>query len=88
MAKVKTSYRCQECGYESPKWLGKCPSCNSWNSMVEEIKADNLGSHRMNDVSSQKPQPISRINMEDELRINTNIHELNRVLGGGLYLGL
>jgi len=87
MAKVKTSYCCQECGYESPKWLGKCPSCNSWNSMVEEIKTEVLGTNRMNTVSSQKPQPITRINMEDELRINTNIHELNRVLGGGIVPG-
>ncbi|MFV9511692.1 DNA repair protein RadA [Tepidibacillus sp. LV47] len=87
MARVKSSFVCQECGYESPKWLGKCPSCQSWNSMVEEMKNDYSKTNHLSISSSNKPQPISRINMEEELRINTNIHELNRVLGGGIVPG-
>ena len=88
VAKVKTSFFCQECGFENPKWLGKCPGCGAWNTFVEEIKSDDqVEKKRLGGFDSQKPQPISRINMEEELRINTKIHELNRVLGGGIVPG-
>ncbi len=93
MAKTKTGYFCQSCGYQSPKWMGKCPACNSWNTFVEELiqKDDKQqkGSWRVS--SSQKivarPVPIQEVNFEEQQRIDTYDKELNRVLGGGIVPG-
>lgn len=89
MAKIKTKFCCQECGYESPKWLGKCPSCESWNSFVEEtetiIKAQ--GIHSSLQRTQDKAVPIVDIQSEGESRIITDNLELNRVLGGGVVPG-
>jgi DNA repair protein RadA/Sms len=93
--KKKTAYFCQSCGYESAKWLGKCPSCNSWNSFVEELivtEKEQKGSWRagtagVNDKISQKPQLLAQINYTQEQRIVTDDGELNRVLGGGIMQG-
>lgn len=92
MAKTKSAYFCQNCGYESAKWLGKCPSCNEWNTFVEEIieKANpkvptwktNIGSQRTN-----KPSKVEEIKTITEVRISTSDLELDRVLGGGLVPG-
>ncbi|CDI50846.1 DNA repair protein RadA [Clostridium tetani 12124569] len=87
MAKIKSYFVCQECGYESPKWLGKCPDCNTWNSMVEEIKskeADKKFNHNLQINSSESIVDIKSITYE---RISTGINELNRVLGGGIVRG-
>ena len=91
MAKRKTKFVCQECGYESMKWMGKCPSCQSWNTMVEELEANPTEKKRgfvtSGVTASSKPQPITKIERKDEARYDTHINELNRVLGGGVVPG-
>lgn len=81
---------CQDCGYESPKWLGKCPGCNEWNTLVEEIEASSKGSnHTFNRGigDRSKPEKINAIVSEKEARITTKMQEFNRVLGGGIVPG-
>lgn len=89
MAKIKSVYTCSECGYESPKWYGKCPSCGEWNTMNEEIKETaKISSVRHSKVSNYtKPLTIDEISTEDEHRYDTGSKELNRVLGGGIVKG-
>lgn len=87
MSKVKTFYQCQACAYSSPKWLGKCPDCGAWNSMVEEKTA--AGTRHSAQTYSHKvqPQPLSSISGGKEKRMPTGINEFDRVLGGGLVAG-
>jgi DNA repair protein RadA/Sms len=92
MAKTKTAFFCQECGYESPKWLGKCPSCNSWNSMVEELVSVSKSSSSVVAFSANKRvKNESRLMHEIEVgaqpRVQTGDEELDRVLGGGIVPG-
>ncbi|SNS38372.1 DNA repair protein RadA/Sms [Anaerovirgula multivorans] len=88
MAKVKTKYICQQCGYESPKWLGRCMGCNEWNTMEEEVIINRKDFKRSPTiVSSSKPQLIKSVKSGAYERYNTEINELNRVLGGGLVKG-
>jgi DNA repair protein RadA/Sms len=89
MAKVKNVYICSECGYESPKWQGKCPSCNNWNTMTEEAKTPTSTSFKRAVTMSggNKPQSIVNIKSSQYERMDTGIGELNRVLGGGLVKG-
>ncbi|PAV27925.1 DNA repair protein RadA [Virgibacillus profundi] len=90
MAKRKTKYVCQECGYESAKWMGKCPGCNEWNTLVEEIEASNVrGRHTFNvgSKSTGKPEKITSIESQKEPRVTTSMKEFNRVLGGGVVPG-
>lgn len=89
MAKVKSVYTCNECGYESPKWYGKCPNCNNWNTMTEETKAQVSSTFKRAVTISDgnKPQSIINIKSSEYERLNTGINELNRVLGGGLVKG-
>jgi DNA repair protein RadA/Sms len=93
MAKRKTKFMCSECGYESPKWMGKCPGCGEWNKMVEEVEitgANRRGAFAHSQGSStiaSKPMPITSIEMVSEPRILTDLNELNRVLGGGVVKG-
>ena len=92
MSKRKTKFSCQHCGYESAKWMGKCPGCGSWNSMVEEIeetKSSRRGGAFSGATSTkvQKPQSITSIESTTEPRIYTKSPELNRVLGGGIVRG-
>ncbi|KGE20514.1 DNA repair protein RadA [Paenibacillus wynnii] len=90
MAKVKTKFQCTECGYESAKWLGKCPGCQAWNSMVEEVESSAVKTQGMNAPifqSKEKAQSIINIESDKEPRILTGIGELNRVLGGGIVPG-
>lgn len=90
MAKTKSVYVCQNCGVDSPKWIGKCPSCGSWNSYVEEIVSkDPANKVAIAGLEMQKQKPILITDVEalSEPRINTNNNELNRVLGGGLVIG-
>lgn len=90
MAKAKTVFFCQNCGTQSPKWVGKCPSCNEWNSYVEEVvKKDDGSAWKATEVSKQviKPTLISDITFEKEKRDALLDSELNRVLGGGIVPG-
>lgn len=89
MNKVKTIFVCSECGYESQKWLGKCPGCNSWNSFYEEKVSDNKTSNGKSkeDKKSSTPQVLNEVIGKHESRIDTGISEVNRVLGGGLVNG-
>ncbi len=88
MVKTKTVYFCQSCGYESPKWLGKCPSCGEWNTFVEEkVAASSKGNTRKARSTAQSPVKLADIKPLDEPRIHMPSEELNRVLGGGLVAG-
>lgn len=87
--KRKTKFVCQSCGYESPKWMGKCPGCQEWNTLVEEeTVTSSRGNWAMRSTTTpQKPMTISSISSEKEPRITTSMQELNRVLGGGIVPG-
>ncbi len=90
MAKTRSSFFCQNCGYESAKWIGKCPSCNQWNSFVEEVISKSSQASPIwqeADSKSNKPKPIHAIEYADEIRISCHDNELNRVLGGGIVNG-
>ena len=89
MAKIKSAFICSECGYESPKWYGKCPSCGEWNTMNEEIVTKSENSTSFGKKSSVYTQPVSitEISTKDEHRYVTEISELDRVLGGGIVKG-
>lgn len=86
MAKLKTKYVCMECGYESPKWMGKCPECSQWNSLVEEVTQKTSTSNILASPLS-KPQKIQDISIDEDFRLSTGIDELDRVLGGGIVSG-
>ena len=93
MSKIKSAFFCQHCGYESAKWLGKCPSCNEWNGFVEEViqkgtdqKADDWKEYA-GKGSSLKTISLSEVVSGEEKRIVTSDAELNRVLGGGIVPG-
>ena len=90
MAKEKTVYVCSNCGQESPKWIGKCPSCGEWNTYVEEIVRKEIVTKRpISGIETVKPKPVTfnEIIADEEPRINLHDAELNRVLGGGLVQG-
>ncbi|MFL5786981.1 MAG: DNA repair protein RadA [Flavisolibacter sp.] len=93
MSKIKTAYFCQNCGYESAKWSGKCPSCQQWNTFVEELiqkdvkKSSGDWHSFITNGSSKKIQPLHEIETKDSPRIITSDVELNRVLGGGIVPG-
>lgn len=91
MAKKKTKFVCQSCGYESVKWVGKCPACNEWNTMVEFIEQP-ASSRRLTfntnaSVEGTRPISIMEVEIGSETRIETSFEEFNRVLGGGIVLG-
>ena len=91
MAKTKTTYFCQNCGAQSGKWIGKCPSCNEWNTYVEEVvsKGDEPtpGIASTSTQRASKPQLINDISLSEQHRISVYDKELSRVLGGGLVPG-
>ncbi|PKM95665.1 MAG: DNA repair protein RadA [Firmicutes bacterium HGW-Firmicutes-1] len=91
MSKTKTVFMCQECGYESPKWMGQCPGCSQWNTLVEELKlkkpVSNFTNSSIDIHTDQKPRSLSNIDTEDDNRLKTNIQEFDRVLGGGIVDG-
>jgi len=84
--KERTKFVCQSCGYESPRWLGRCPECESWNSFVEERQELEPAAWATRKERSY-PQPLSEIEMESQSRIPTGSEEFDRVLGGGLVPG-
>jgi DNA repair protein RadA/Sms len=87
LKKNKTSFFYQHCGYMSPKWLGKCPSCNGWNCFAEELISDSDSSSRTEMKFDGKPLPIEDISVEEGNRTITGIAEIDRVLGGGIVGG-
>lgn len=95
MAKTKTAYVCDNCGYDSVKWLGKCPSCGAWNTFKEVTVAPEPAQSARSGVSAiakvaeKRPHPIrlSQVEASGEIRIDTHDTELNRVLGGGIVPG-
>ena len=86
MAKQKIVYLCRECGFDSPKWLGRCPNCNQWNTMVEET-VRTVPVLAVQKSSDARPRLIKEFNDTDDLRLPTGISELDRVLGGGVVAG-
>ena len=85
----KIVYFCQECGYESAKWMGQCPGCKAWNTFAEEavstVKASKTGDKKQE--KRQEPVILKNISLSEEERQTTNIKELDRVLGGGIVPG-
>lgn len=89
-AKKSTVFFCQECGYESTKWMGQCPGCKAWNSFVEETINQNIvssGGKKSSAISSKEPAVLSSVSLSKEDRIEIGIEELDRVLGGGIVPG-
>ncbi|MCQ2267987.1 MAG: DNA repair protein RadA [Bacteroidaceae bacterium] len=92
MAKDKVVYVCKECGQESPKWVGRCPSCGQWNTYIEQVVRKETASRILpeglgGDLERAKPRSLSEIETKAEPRIDMKDAELNRVLGGGLVPG-
>jgi len=91
MAKKKTKFVCQSCGYESVKWVGKCPACNEWNTMVEFVEqppsSRRLTFNTNSSTEGSKPISIMEVEIGSETRIETTFQEFNRVLGGGIVSG-
>ncbi len=87
MAKVKSKYVCQNCGYETAGYLGKCPECGAWSSFVEEISGGENKDLVVNLPDKHPPMKLSEIEMNSEIRTTTGISEFDRVLGGGIVQG-
>lgn len=87
MAKVKSKYVCQNCGYETAGYLGKCPECGSWGSFVEELSAPVEKKTEVEVFDTTPPMTLDEIEMNSEIRMSTNISEFDRVLGGGIVQG-
>lgn len=84
--KAKTTYICTECGYQTSKWLGKCPGCNGWNTLQETLM-ERKETLKTRTSYARKPSKIGEISTDSEMRISTGLSELDRVLGGGLVKG-
>ena len=84
MAKLKSKFVCQECGYETAKWLGKCPSCEEWNTFVEEFETKKSDSKSQRGISKGIIEKINKITSTKKERISTGSVEMDRVLGGGI----
>src|SRR5690625_7502792 len=84
LAKRKKQFVCQECGYESAKWMGKCPGCQEWNSLIEEYIPTNRNQHvsMRNLQNPTQPEKITAITSKKEPRMTTMMTEFDRVLGG------
>ena len=90
MVKIKTQYVCQDCGYSSPRYLGRCPNCGAWNTLVEEVEKPNKTNKKTRvsfSGSSPKPQLIDEVDVQDNPRTTTASVELDRVLGGEIVPG-
>jgi len=84
--KLKRVFQCQNCGYASPKWIGKCPDCGAWNSFIEEVVEEEK-KHTLNTMDKPQPLSLSSVELSVTDRISTGIGELDRVLGGGIVKG-
>src|SRR6186713_1295478 len=89
MSKVKTRYVCSNCGATASGWMGKCPQCNEWDTMVEEVihQKGSAGTEKSLNQEKSIPTLLSEINMETEMRVEIGDPELERVLGGGVVPG-
>ncbi len=89
--KLKTSYVCQQCGYETPQWYGKCPQCGTWNSLVETVKEVegrvSKSDRRASGVQGAKPQRLSEVKHIEKNRFKSGYDEFDRVMGGGIVSG-
>ncbi len=87
--KEKTKFYCTQCGNESAKWFGRCPSCGAWNTIEEAPAVSNArsGAARAMSARTSRARTINEIDMQEELRFSTGIGELDRVLGGGAVRG-
>lgn len=93
--KLRTLYVCQQCGYESPQWYGKCPNCDTWNALIETVKDVSSGSgssksstfRRSGGVSGVKPVKLSDVKHIEKNRLKTAYNEFDRVMGGGIVQG-
>ena len=84
---AKTIFSCQSCGYRAPKWLGRCPDCGQWDTLVEEVQRPSKKPGGGQIAVQSTPIPIDSVTLEDEERLLTGIREFDRVLGGGLVAG-
>ncbi|MBQ2240230.1 MAG: AAA family ATPase, partial [Alistipes sp.] len=89
MAKLKRTFFCTSCGYETPKWLGKCPACSEWNTITEHVVAKESSSvaSRLTSVPRVEPRKVQDIEEHTTVRVDVGIAEVNRVLGGGMVPG-
>ena len=88
MAKARTYYFCQECGYQSSSWLGRCPECGKWNTFVEEVvKAESTKRKTGSAIAKSTPVRIQEVTYSETKRIPTHCTEFDRVLGGGIVPG-
>ena len=86
MPKIKSLYLCQQCGHQSIKWAGRCPSCGMWNTLVEEL-VEQVSPRSAHPLSVGTPTLLADVSLDDAVRIRTALGELDRVLGGGIVLG-
>ena len=87
MAKIKTKWVCQNCGYETPKYIGKCPDCNNWGTLVEEVEVKQSSTPQSVVIDDSPVCLINEIEITESIKFPTGFEELNRVLGGGLVQG-
>ena len=89
MPKLKTLYCCQQCGHQSPKWLGRCPTCQAWNTLVEEVMESITAGAAATEaaLAAAPPTLLADVSVDDSPRIHTGLDELDRVLGGGIVPG-
>lgn len=88
MAKARTVFFCNHCGNETPKWQGRCPACGAWNTIEEHTEKPTPGRAKAAPVGmSRRPQKLSEVDSDNEIRFTTGMAELDRVLGGGAVLG-
>ena len=85
--KTKTQFVCQECGFNSPKWVGRCPECNSWNSLTEEMQAAGSSPRHFSLGQTSQPERLAAVATSPGLRLLTGMAELDQVLGGGIVEG-
>ena len=83
----KTAFFCQNCGYESPKWVGKCPGCGEWNRFAEEPTKATDSRVPPEYQLNEKPRPIDTVEADEKARLKTGMEEMDRVLGGGIVAG-
>src|SRR3990167_9163522 len=86
MPKLKTLYICQQCGYQSIRWVGRCAGCGAWNSMIEEI-VEHPSSSLSNALETVSPTLLSDVSLDETHRFRTGLGEFDRVLGGGIVPG-
>lgn len=87
MPKPRSAYVCQQCGYQSSRWMGRCPECSAWDSLVETVEEERRGTTAVSLAGTAQPQSLAEISTDGYERMNVPISEFNRVLGGGIVPG-